>query len=149
MLELRRAPCALGVLGRQQVAARRVAPPGRPIRLHTPADRGGAGPPPVIPVKADAARLGQVVVNYVTNALKYAPPDRPVDVSVETRRGWARVAVCDQGPGLPKEERARGWEVFHRAPGVAPPGGAQGRGQGGSRGRGPRLARAVIAAPGG
>ncbi len=91
---------------RQQVATLRVAAPGRTIRLHTPA-AGSEGPIPLIPVEADADRLGQVVANYVTNALKYSPPDWPVDVSVETRRGWARVAVCDQGPGLPKEERAR------------------------------------------
>jgi signal transduction histidine kinase len=142
-LELHRAPCDLAALVREQVAALRVAAPGRTIRLHTPAAGG------LIPVEADADRLGQVVVNYVTNALKYSPPDRPVDVSVVTRRGRARVAVCDQGPGLPKEERARVWELFHRAPGVAVQGGTKGGTQGGSLGLGLHIAQAIIAAHGG
>jgi signal transduction histidine kinase len=138
-LELHRAPCDLAALVRAQVAALRAAAPGRTLRLHLPA---GSKP---VPVEADADRIGQVVTNYVTNALKYSPPDQPVDVSVVARRGRARVAVCDQGPGIPKEERARVWELFHQVPGVA----AQGETQGGSLGLGLHISKAIIAAHGG
>jgi len=141
-LELHRAPCDLAALVRQQVAALRVAAPGRTIRLHTPAAGG------LIPVAADADRIGQVVVNYVTNALKYAPPDRPVDVSVAARGSRARVAVRDRGPGIPAAERARVWELFHRAPGVAVQGGTKG-GTKGSLGLGLHICRAIITTHGG
>ena len=62
----------------------RVAAPGRVIQLHTH-QRGAP-----IRVEADAYRLGQVVTNYLTNALKYSPQDQPVDASVEVSRGRAR-----------------------------------------------------------
>jgi PAS domain S-box-containing protein len=138
-LELHVAPCDLVALVGEQVEALRVAAPGRTIRLHTPA----AGRP--ILVAADADRIGQVVTNYVTNALKYAPPDRPVDVSVALRGRRARVAVCDRGPGIPKEERVRVWEVFHRARGVT----AQSGTSGGSLGLGLHICKAIVEGHGG
>ena len=142
-LELRRAPLDLALLVREQVAALCVAAPDRTITLQTPVN----GAP--IMVEADADRIGQVVTNYVTNALKYSPPDQPVDVSVEVRRGRAHVAVRDAGPGIPKEERTRVWELFHRAPGVATAGEMPGGMQGGSLGLGLYICKAIISAHGG
>jgi signal transduction histidine kinase len=63
------------------------------------------------------------MTNLLTNALKYAPADRPVDVRVRVRNGWAHVSVRDQGPGLPAAEQRRIWEAFHRADGIAVTGG--------------------------
>jgi signal transduction histidine kinase len=77
--------------------------------------------PPVlsVPVAADAGRIEQVVTNYLTNALKYSPADRPVDIGVElVEPGQARVWVRDQGPGLPETELEHIWERFHRVKGV-------------------------------
>ncbi len=142
-LELRRAPLDLAALVREQVAALPVASPERTITLRVPMD--GA---PII-VEADADRIGQVVTNYVTNALKYSPPDQPVDVSVQTRRGRAHVAVRDAGPGVPKKERTRVWELFHRVPGVVEAGGGSGGIQGGSLGLGLYICKAIITAHGG
>ena len=138
-LELRRAPCDLATLVREQVAALRVAAPERTIRLQLP--EGGTP----VPVEADADRIGQVITNYVSNALKYSPADQPVDVSVTVHRRQARVTVCDRGPGLPKEERRRVWELFHRAPGVT----AQDGAQGGSLGLGLHISKAIVSAHGG
>ncbi|MGO8947288.1 MAG: sensor histidine kinase [Ktedonobacterales bacterium] len=142
-LELHRAPCDLAALVREQVAAQRVAAPERSVTLHTPP----GGEP--IPVEADADRIGQVITNYLTNALKYSPPDRPVDVFVEARGSRARVAVRDQGPGIPKEERGRIWELFHRAPAVAAKAELPGGIQGGSLGLGLHICKASITAHGG
>ena len=138
-LELHRAPCDLAALVREQVAALSVAAPERTIRLQLP---GGDAP---VPVEADADRLGQVITNYVSNALKYSPADQPVDVRVAVHGRRARVAVCDQGPGLPKEEQARVWELFHQVPGVT----AQSGAQGGSLGLGLYIAHAIVSAHGG
>jgi signal transduction histidine kinase len=70
-------------------------------------------------VLADADRIGQVLANFITNALKYSPDNQPVDVYVRCRRGRVRVAVRDHGPGLTSEEQAKVWEQFHRVPGIA------------------------------
>jgi signal transduction histidine kinase len=142
-LELRRAPCDLAALVREQVAGQRAAAPNRSIRLHAPA--GGA---PVL-VEADADRIGEVVANYLSNALKYSPPDRPVDVTVGVRGSRARVTVCDQGPGIPKEEQARVWELFHRVPGAAAQDGTPGGAQVSSLGLGLYICKAIIKAHGG
>ena len=124
---------------REQVAALRVATPDRTVRLRIPV--GDAA----VLVEADADRLGQVVTNYVTNALKYSPADQPVDVRVAVQGRRARVTVCDRGPGLPKEEQAWVWELFHRAPGVT----AQDGAQGGSLGLGLYISKAIVTAHGG
>jgi signal transduction histidine kinase len=110
-LELRRAPCDLEDVVREQVAALRVANPLRVLRLEMAAESP-------IQVEADADRIGQVVANYVSNALKYSPEDRLVRVRVAVKGGWARVAVVDQGPGLPAHEQERIWGRFYRAEGV-------------------------------
>jgi len=146
-LELHRAPCDLAALVGARVAAQRVAAPGRAIRLHLPAE----GAP--VPVEADADRIGQVVTNYVTNALKYSTPDRPVDVSVAVEARVARAAVRDGGLGIPEAERERVWELFHRAPGVEAQGAARGGAQGGARagslGLGLYISKAIVEAHGG
>jgi signal transduction histidine kinase len=151
MLELRRAPCDLAALVHEQAAGLRIAAPERTIRLHLPASGEH------IVVEADADRIGQVVANYLTNALKYSPPDRPVEVRVAAHGGRARVIVCDQGPGIPTEEQARVWELFHRAPGATAhgttPGGTPrstpGRVHTGSLGLGLYICKAIIRAHGG
>lgn len=71
-----------------------------------------------LPLWADSGRIGQVVVNYLTNALKYSEADCPITVRVTTHAGQVTVVVQDHGPGLPPEEQARVWDRFHRAPGI-------------------------------
>jgi signal transduction histidine kinase len=135
-LELDRAPHDLVALVQEEVAALRVSAPERTIHLRLPA-RGAP-----IPVDVDGGRIGQVVTNYVSNALKYSKADQPVDVAVTTRGGRARVLVRDRGPGLPPAERARVWKLFHRVAGVS----AQGGAQGGSLGLGLYISKAIVEA---
>jgi PAS domain S-box-containing protein len=71
-----------------------------------------------LPVVADADRIGQVVVNYLTNAFKYSPGERPIRVNIQRRGEQAYVEVQDEGPGIPAEEQAHVWEIFHRVPGI-------------------------------
>jgi signal transduction histidine kinase len=81
---------------------------GRKITLHVPEQE-------VVPIIADADRIGQVVNNYLTNALKYSPAERPVEVSLTIEGKMARVAVHDEGPGLSPEDQKLVWERFYRA----------------------------------
>jgi signal transduction histidine kinase len=94
-LQLHSMPCDLVALVREQVEALRVASPGRVIRLHRPIGRRS------VMVQADADRIGQVVSNYLSNALEYAPADRAVDVSVEVRREVLRGECAREGMSVP------------------------------------------------
>jgi PAS domain S-box-containing protein len=69
-------------------------------------------------VYADADRLEQVLLNYLTNALKYSPPDQPVEVGCDIEGSRARVWVRDRGPGLPEAEQKRLWQQYYRVPGI-------------------------------
>lgn len=71
-----------------------------------------------IPVLVDAERIGQVINNYVTNALKYAPEDRPVEVRLEKKSNRALFSVRDSGPGLSPTEQAQIWDRFYRVEGI-------------------------------
>lgn len=112
-LRLRLGTCRLARVVREQVDALRKANPHRDIRLETPHNRS-------VRVVADADRIGQVVANYVTNALKYSPDDQPIHVRVAAEGTLARVSVRDHGRGLPSTEQERIWERFYRVRSVQP-----------------------------
>ncbi len=70
-------------------------------------------------VYADPDRLGQVLVNLLSNAAKYSPQGATVQVSVANRDDHVRVEVRDQGPGVPPAARAHIFDRFvrlHHAP---------------------------------
>jgi len=71
-----------------------------------------------LPLNADADRVMQVITNYLTNALKYSEPERPIFICVERQDGEAYLAIRDEGPGLPLDQQERIWGRFNRAPGV-------------------------------
>jgi signal transduction histidine kinase len=48
------------------------------------------------------------------NALKYAPGEAPVRVTVSKLDGKCRIVVADQGPGIPDSEKKRVFEKFYR-----------------------------------
>lgn len=97
-----------------------------------------------IPIRADAERIGQVISNYLTNALKYSPQDRPVEVRVEKEGMKARISVSDQGPGLAPAEQERVWERFYRVEGIK-----RQRGFGLGLGLGLHICQAIIKQHGG
>jgi signal transduction histidine kinase len=110
-LEMHPAPCDLAAVVRAMVREQRQQHPQREMLLDLPARTR-------VIVTADATRIGQVVTNFLTNALKYSEADRPVGVTLRVERRMARVLVRDEGPGLSESEHERVWTLFHRAPGV-------------------------------
>jgi PAS domain S-box-containing protein len=110
-LDLRLAPCKLASVVREIVREQKLAAPERTIRLVLPV---GASPQ----VHADPVRIGQVVANYLANAIRYSPPERPIEVHLTIEGTHARLAVRDQGPGLPPGEHTRIWERFYRGQSV-------------------------------
>ena len=83
-----------------------------------------------IPVMMDSERIGQVLNNYLTNAVKYSRPGTPIVVNVEMDEHHIRVAVQDEGPGLTEEERQHVWERFYQIPGQVVHGSSTGLGLG-------------------
>ena len=67
-----------------------------------------------IMLQADTDRLDQVVINLVSNAIKYSPEGSPIKVLVDQRRDIGIIEVYDRGPGIPGSEQARIFEPFYR-----------------------------------
>lgn len=65
-------------------------------------------------VLADPARLRQVMEHLLENAVKYAPPDTRVEIGWTLVEGVARIAITDEGPGIPPEWRERIFEPYAR-----------------------------------
>lgn len=70
-------------------------------------------------VRADPARLEQVLGNLLANACKYAPPDSAVTVAVERRPGGAEVRVSDEGPGIDPALHERIFDRFYQVEAAA------------------------------
>jgi len=65
-------------------------------------------------VLADPARLRQVLEHLLENAVKYAPPDTPVEIGWRIVEGVVHVGIEDHGPGIPPEWRERIFEPYAR-----------------------------------
>jgi signal transduction histidine kinase len=70
---------------------------------------------PGVFARVDADGWRQVVLNLLDNAVKYGPRGQEILVSLEGG-GRVRLAVDDQGPGIPAGERERVFERFGRLP---------------------------------
>ena len=95
-----------------------------------------------VPVSADRARLAQVIDNLVSNAVKFSEGGTRIEVRLVHEDGEARLAIADQGCGIPAAELERLFLPFerHRREGTA-----------GERGTGLGLAivRSIVEAHGG
>lgn len=71
-------------------------------------------------VDGDRVRLGQLLTNLVDNAIRHSPEGGMVRIEIEEQPARVRCAVCDQGPGVPREARATLFERFRqgRRPGA-------------------------------
>jgi PAS domain S-box-containing protein len=66
----------------------------------------------------DRQRIGQVLLNLLSNANKYTPVGGRIDVRVHSRRGETICEVADTGPGISPEDQDRIFEQFYRAEGA-------------------------------
>ncbi|MEZ4767377.1 MAG: sensor histidine kinase KdpD [Caldilineales bacterium] len=131
-LAVRKEPCDL-----QDVIGAALAQMGgrltdRLIYVDVPADL------PLAPL--DFVPIVQVLVNLLDNALKYSPPEQPIDIAARTAAGFAEVEVADRGPGIPADDLERVFDRFYR---LQRPGSAGGTGLGLS------ICRGIVEAHGG
>jgi PAS domain S-box-containing protein len=124
-LEIRPEPCDLVSVVRDAINTPQIRAADSKIILK-------AGDDSTITVMADAQRIKQALSNYLNNALKHAPADRPIVVMIRAPVSSipfcaleqanhqpdcpvAQVTVRDSGPGLPESEQKRIWDRFARA----------------------------------
>lgn len=89
-------------------------------------------------VRADPARIEEVMINLLDNAARYSPPEAPVKVKVERVDTHIKISVVDRGTGIPKEKQGRIFEKYVR-----------GEQEGGGTGLGLYISRKIIEAHGG
>ncbi len=71
--------------------------------------------PPELPaVSADPERMRQVIENLVENAVKYSPPETPVEIGARAWDDALQVWVKDQGLGLTREQIRQLFERFYQ-----------------------------------
>lgn len=69
---------------------------------------------PGLSVMADELRLRQILLNLVSNALKYSPPGTTIQILALQGQGLVKVSVRDYGLGVPLEDQQRLFERFVR-----------------------------------
>jgi signal transduction histidine kinase len=63
---------------------------------------------------ADRDLIFQMLANLVDNAIKYTPDGGVIQVSAGHDAGAVRIAVADNGPGIPEAERDKAFQRFYR-----------------------------------
>ena len=66
-------------------------------------------------IKADQAKIVEVVSNYLENAIKYSTQKSTVTIKLRVSNGRVRFEVEDQGMGVPEKERKNLFSKFFRA----------------------------------
>jgi PAS domain S-box-containing protein len=72
-----------------------------------------------ITVNGDRERIGQVITNLITNAIKYSPHSNKIIIKTTTSPENVTVCVQDFGVGIPKDKQQKVFEQFFRVSGPA------------------------------
>jgi signal transduction histidine kinase len=104
-----RRPVAPGPMLRQAVQRVRDATGDRIIGLELDDSVDG------VIILADPEMIELALINLMENAVKFSEADRPIDVTATAQGGVLRVAVHDQGIGIPRAELGHIFQKFYRA----------------------------------
>jgi signal transduction histidine kinase len=79
--------------------------------------------PATVIVMGNDAKVRQVLVNLIGNAVKFTPEHGSITVTTQMRTisasNWGEVRVTDTGPGIPEAERKAIFEPYYRSSGTA------------------------------
>jgi two-component system sensor histidine kinase GlrK len=75
-----------------------------------------------ITVIGDKEQLRLIIDNLFTNAIKYSPENGKIDFILQTEEQYARLDVCDEGPGIPDHDHEKIFDAFYQGD---PPAGKQ------------------------
>jgi signal transduction histidine kinase len=107
MLRLAPEPVALASLTRQVLVSFAPLAWAARVRLRDSLDDSAY-------VLIDPAAFRQILLNLLDNGVKYGPADQTITVRLWRTGEMVRLAVGDEGPGIPPEERDRIWTPFVR-----------------------------------
>lgn len=66
-------------------------------------------------VEADSQQIGQVMINFINNAIKYAPESKQITVTaIRTETNEVKISIEDQGPGIPTHKVKYLFERYYR-----------------------------------
>lgn len=71
-------------------------------------------PCPPVEVEADKDKISSVITNFISNAVKYSPAGKLIEIQCEVSPSEVRVGVKDHGMGIKKEDSERLFERFYR-----------------------------------
>ena len=72
-------------------------------------------PPLPVMIEGEAEKLERVMVNLMSNAVKFTPPLGRVTVRLSVEANWAIIEVADTGYGIPEEDLDRLFSQFFRS----------------------------------
>ncbi|MFT4122445.1 MAG: ATP-binding protein [Microbacteriaceae bacterium] len=72
-------------------------------------------PPLPVHVLAEQNDLTRVIVNLLTNALKFTPAGGSIAIVLRAGGEWLDLAIIDSGPGIPPAELERVFDRFYRS----------------------------------
>jgi two-component system, OmpR family, sensor histidine kinase KdpD len=62
----------------------------------------------------DFVLFSRVLVNVIDNALKYSPPEKPIEIKARISNQTLEISIADQGEGIPVEDLERIFDKFYR-----------------------------------
>ena len=66
-------------------------------------------------VYADAERIDQVVINFVNNAIKYAPGSKEIRIHIEKLQNMAKISVIDKGKGISPDKLPHLFDKYYQS----------------------------------
>lgn len=65
-------------------------------------------------VFVDEDRIRQVIINFLSNAIKFSPPNSEITINAYQNNSYVVTEICDEGPGIPASEHQKIFEKFYR-----------------------------------
>jgi two-component system sensor histidine kinase VicK len=65
-------------------------------------------------ISADHDKIGSVITNLISNAVKYSPKGKLIEVTCEVQGDIAQVSVCDEGMGIKASDKENLFERYYR-----------------------------------
>jgi signal transduction histidine kinase len=101
-------PIELGDIARRVAGLLALKAADNQIRLHTP------GEEEAVMATAEFRRVLQIVINLVTNAIRYSPHGSLVEIDIDHAGKLAEISVSDEGNGIAPDDREKVFAKFER-----------------------------------